>query len=164
MKRASAGAASIYYPGDMNQQATRIRARQHGRWWYHVQILIAALLVVVMSLLLNVVDHDRIAFAGFAQFPLPHTCASRVLWDAPCPACGLTRSFVLLFHGDIVGSLRMNLVGIWIAALVVFQIPYRLLALKSEQRTLLPVQLGPVLTYATLIALCVAWICRRFAG
>jgi len=148
----------------MDQQAARVRARQSATWWYHFQILIGAVVVVVLSLLLNVVDGERIALIGFEQFPLPHTCASRVLWNVSCPACGLTRSFVLLFHGDLLGSLRMNPVGIWIAALVLFQIPYRFLALRFPRRALLSYHLGLILTYATFIALLVVWIWRRFAG
>ena len=140
-----------------------------GEWadprrWFHIQILVAATLVVILSLGLNVVDRERIAFVGLENHPLPHSCVSRMLWNAPCPACGLTRSFVLLFHGDLAGSLRMHPVGFWIAALVVFQIPYRLLVLRSPERFLPSAHLGAVLTYGTLIALFVAWIWRRFAG
>ena len=135
-----------------------------GRRRYHMQILIAATLVVMLSLMLVVVDHQQIAFMGLERFPLPHSCVSRILWNVPCPACGLTRSFILLFHGDLAGSLRMHPLGFWIAALVVFQIPYRLLALRSPDRSLLSGRTGVVLTYGTVIALFVAWICRQFTA
>lgn len=160
--RTSSAAESIVDADEVDQQATRNRVRQQACWQYHVQILMAAVVVVVLSLLLKVVDRERIAFMGLEQFPLPHTCASRILWDAPCPACGLTRSFVLLFHGDLTGSLRMHPLGFWIAALVVFQIPYRVLALRSPERSLLSGRVGTVVIYGTAIALFVTWFGRQF--
>lgn len=35
---------------------------------------------------------------------LPTLCLSRICFQLECPLCGLTRSFVSLMHGDLVGS------------------------------------------------------------
>ena len=37
-----------------------------------------------------------------------YACPSEILFGLPCPACGLTRAFLLLLKGDMAGSLRMN--------------------------------------------------------
>jgi hypothetical protein len=36
----------------------------------------------------------------------------------PCPSCGVTRSIVLLLHGDVVGSILMNPLGLIVAAIM----------------------------------------------
>ncbi|MDO9458217.1 DUF2752 domain-containing protein [Nocardioides sp.] len=42
----------------------------------------------------------------------PVLCPFRRITGLPCPACGLTRSWVDLAHGDVAGSWAMNPFGI----------------------------------------------------
>ncbi len=42
-------------------------------------------------------------------------CEFVVLFNKPCPSCGLTTSFSLLMHGSIMASLRANWVGTFMA-------------------------------------------------
>ena len=53
----------------------------------------------------------------------------------PCPSCGMTTSFALLMHGDLVNSLQANYAGTAIALLCLVAIPW-LLACASRQRIL----------------------------
>lgn len=61
----------------------------------------------------------------------------------PCPACGMTTSFALLMHGDLVASLRANWVGTILAVLGLLFIPWslasiywrRTLFIRSVERT-----------------------------
>ena len=50
-------------------------------------------------------------------------CNMVVMTGKPCPACGMTTSFSLLIHGDILASLRANWVGTilalsWLALMI----------------------------------------------
>jgi hypothetical protein len=50
----------------------------------------------------------------------PVICPFRRLTALPCPACGLTRSWVDLAHGDVAGSVQQNPFGpVLVAGLVV---------------------------------------------
>ncbi|MFT3900695.1 MAG: DUF2752 domain-containing protein [Gordonia sp. (in: high G+C Gram-positive bacteria)] len=41
----------------------------------------------------------------------PGTCIFRHVTGLPCPGCGLTRSFVMLAHGDVSAAFGFNLFG-----------------------------------------------------
>lgn len=41
----------------------------------------------------------------------PTTCLFRILTGLPCPACGMTRSWVHLAHGDVATAFEYNLFG-----------------------------------------------------
>jgi len=52
--------------------------------------------------------------ATAAWFPfgrLPPLCAFLLLTDLPCLTCGMTRSWVALVHGDVLGALLWNPAG-----------------------------------------------------
>jgi hypothetical protein len=51
-------------------------------------------------------------------------CNMVVLTGKPCPACGMTTSFALLMHGDVVNSMRANWVGTLFCASIVVLIPW----------------------------------------
>ncbi len=102
---------------------------------HHRFILGLAIFAVVMSFVLEVVPEGRVAVHGFEQWPLPHSCYARMLFDRGCPGCGLTRGFIHLAHGRLSESLAVNRVGWTIALATLLQIPYRIIALRSETGT-----------------------------
>ena len=67
---------------------------------------------------------------------LPGTCSFRRFTGFPCPGCGLTRSFISIAHGQLVDAWRFNPAGIVFFAVVVFQIPYRVLQISRIRRGL----------------------------
>lgn len=57
------------------------------------------------------------------QLGLPQ-CSFVTMTGKPCPSCGMTTSFALLAHGDIVNSLKANWVGTFLAAYWFSLIPW----------------------------------------
>lgn len=53
-------------------------------------------------------------------------CEFYVAFGKPCPACGMTTSFALLMHGDVVNSLRANFVGTLLALFCLALVPWSL--------------------------------------
>ena len=112
---------------DRTHLACRLRAR-------HREMLWLSLVAVVGALLLRTGADGHVAPLGITQLTLPETCGSRQWFGVECPGCGLTRSFIALAQGDLIGSVAYNRVG-WIVALAVLvQFPYRWWALR-ELRT-----------------------------
>ncbi len=52
---------------------------------------------------------------------IPHVklCMFQRITGRPCPGCGMTRSILDLWQGDVAGSLRMHPLGVVLAALLV---------------------------------------------
>ncbi len=94
--------------------------------------------IVILAFALVEVSDGRVAVRGFTGYPLPHGCMSRNLFGLNCPGCGLTRSIIHLAEGDWRASWRNHRLGGIMAAVIVFQIPYRLLALRRPDRPVIP--------------------------
>lgn len=87
--------------------------------------------VVVLSLMLQVREDQRVEFRFWPQFPMPETCSSRTWFGIDCPGCGLTRSFIYMASGDWNAAFAVNRTG-WLLALTVLgQFPYRWHVLKQ---------------------------------
>lgn len=54
-----------------------------------------------------------------AHTDTPTACLFKMITHVPCPACGTTRSLMLLSHGEIVQSLLTNPFGMLLAFLLV---------------------------------------------
>ena len=57
-----------------------------------------------------------VLFHAFLPWHLP--CIFKLLTGVPCPGCGTVRSLQLLVHGDVVGSLLTNPLGLLLTFLV----------------------------------------------
>jgi hypothetical protein len=89
---------------------------------------------------------------------LPHSCITRVWFGRSCPACGLTRSIVLLAHADGPASVRAHRLG-WVFALaIVAQLPYRLLALRRPDRPPIDPRLAQAFGVALIVLLVGNWL------
>lgn len=119
----------------------------------HLLFAALALVVVALALSLNV-RGDRVALVGLPGYPLPHLCMSRSVFGVSCPGCGLTRSFVHLAHGDGQAAWRAHRLGWLVAAVVLFQLPYRAWLLAGGRGRLPPrlVQVFAVAVVALLLA------------
>lgn len=101
----------------------------------HISVIVAAVLVLILATLLVVRSDERVALRWWPSWPAPETCLSRTWLQIDCPACGLTRSFVLLAAGQFAESVQRHRVGWLVVLFVVWQIPYRLLRVRTIMKT-----------------------------
>jgi hypothetical protein len=84
--------------------------------------LMAGLLVVLgIAIWLNPYDLET-----HIQLGLP-PCNFLVISGFPCPSCGMTTSFSLLMHGDLVASWQANGAGMLLALMALLGVPWCLL-------------------------------------
>ncbi len=126
----------------------------------HRQMLAAACGVIALSFVLIVRSDDHAAFALLPNLPIPSTCPSQTIFGVDCPGCGLTRSFIFLAHGDWHAAYLRNRMGWLLAAAVVLQIPYRLVALLGRNRQPLGRRLPEVFGIVLIVALIGNWVLR----
>lgn len=91
---------------------------------FHAVWLAISAATLLLSLSLSVHQGTQVLLP-LVDRPLPELCLSRSWLRLPCPGCGLTRSFIALGHGDLAAAWRYNPAGLYLFALVVFQLPYR---------------------------------------
>lgn len=128
---------------------------RRGHWW----MLAITSGVVALSFLLQVRSDQRVAFRFLPDHPLPELCSSRNIFGVDCPGCGLTRSFIHLARGDWHASVAAHRLGWLIALAVLLQIPYRLFALRRDERWPSDSWLPMLLGYSLFVALAAEWIC-----
>src|SRR5262249_18891563 len=100
--------------------------------WLRAGLVAVALgLVVVFSIAawLNPYNADGTArtMETHRQLGLP-PCTFKAVTGLPCPSCGMTTSFALLMHGDVLHSLWANPVGTLLAVVCLALIPWSLVS------------------------------------
>jgi len=111
-------------------------------------------------------DGSPRSLATHRQLGLP-PCTFIEMTGMPCPSCGMTTSFSLLMHGDVMNSLRANAVGTLLAVFCLLLIPWcvgsavcnRTLFVRSVERTVTWLVLGFLSLMLTrwVIVLGLAW-------
>jgi hypothetical protein len=111
----------------MNQER---QVRPRVRYW--VRGVLLAFAVGLVAMFVTAVRINPYDDAGRPLTMGAHTrigmppCEFYVMFDKPCPSCGLTTSFSLLMHGDVWGSLKANSVGTLMAIFCMALIPWSL--------------------------------------
>jgi hypothetical protein len=136
----------------------------YGSIRHHREILAIACAVVLLAFALVEVSDGRVAVRGFTRYPLPETCLPRSLFRLKCPGCGLTRSMIHLAEGDWRASWRAHRLGGLMAALIVFQIPYRLMALRRPDRPAISTRWLVVFGYVLIGLLMGNWLADVVSG
>jgi hypothetical protein len=103
------------------------RPRKLARYVRVLLVLMAAGFAAVLgvALWLNPYNADGSAktMETHRQLGLPR-CNMVELTGKPCPACGMTTSFALLAHGDVLQSLRANWVGTLLCGSLILLTPW----------------------------------------
>ncbi len=84
--------------------------------------MLAILAVVLMGSMVLSTDERAVSILGYQ---LPMTCMFRAITGVRCPACGLTRGFVFMGHGQLVDAFRIHPLAPFLFALLVQQVIWR---------------------------------------
>ena len=129
-----------------------------ARFKRHRFMLVAACVIVGSAIIFRVPSNDRVELAGAEGLPMPSMCMSKSLFDVDCPGCGLTRSLLCFFQGDLARSLALHRIG-WIMALaVIVQFPYRIAALIRKQDYPLGKRLPDLFGYSLIFLFVANWL------
>lgn len=139
-----------------------VAPRTRGDVAFHGLLLALCLLVLGLAGVLSVRGGEQVLLPG-QRVAIPELCTSKRLWGIDCPGCGMTRSFIALAHGDVRRAWSYNPAGVWLFAIMLFQVPYRLLQLQRLYGGRQELTLGWV-THVALIILAVGllgqWVLR----
>lgn len=130
---------------------------------YHVAILLAAFVVIVSAVALEVRD-ERVVLPIW-HLPLPDSCWYKRLTGHACPGCGLTRSVICLFHGEFFRAWHFNPGGYLVFAILVYQFPYRILQFLRISRSLpafRPTRATSILVGLLAAVLLIQWVVRMW--
>jgi hypothetical protein len=124
----------------------------------HWEILVVASLVVVLAFAMQIRPDGLVALAALPDYPLPPSCPSYTCFGVKCPGCGLTRSLIHLAHGHWEASREVHPVGWVLAAAILLQFPYRILALRRGGRPPLGTVFPQVFGYGLIALLVGNWL------
>ncbi len=95
----------------------------------HWFLLILSVVVIGIALVLAVPGEGRTNEVTVFGATLPELCTSKRFLNRECPGCGMTRCFISLAHFDIARAWQFNPAGIFLFAVLLVQIPYRIVQL-----------------------------------
>ena len=102
-----------------------------GRVTRWTLLLVGALLAGVFAVAIYLDPYDADGkprtMATHTQLGMP-PCNFVILAGRPCPSCGMTTSFALLVHGDLMASLRANWSGTLLAGWLAVMLPWTALS------------------------------------
>jgi hypothetical protein len=132
---------------------------------YHVVLLALCTVTLLLAFPLSIRSQSQVVLP-LLGVPLPELCMLKRTLGMNCPGCGLTRCFIALADGDLVSAWSYNPAGIWLFAIMAFQIPFRSLQLVRIRRRQPEIALthAAQIAFAALGIMLVAQWALRLAG
>lgn len=103
------------------RQTDQYRRRPLG-WPLRWGTLFAGILTLVLLLIARTLEPNPAGIGTHQQLGLP-PCTSIVLFNSPCPACGMTTSWALATRGEFTASARSNVGGLLLALIAMAYVP-----------------------------------------
>lgn len=86
-------------------------------------LLAVSVLLVAGFALARSLDPDRRGYGTHQQLGLPE-CTVQILWNRPCPGCGMTTAFAHLVRGQWQAAARANPAGVLLGVVCAGLIPW----------------------------------------
>jgi Protein of unknown function (DUF2752) len=121
-------------------------------WWVRGVLLflvLALAAVFALAIWIKPYDEEGAVRSTYPELGLP-PCTFKYLTGQPCPSCGMTHSFVMLMHGDLMNSIRSNVVGTLLAVFCMALIPWSLASVYL-QRPLFVLTIERTLTWVIVV-------------
>lgn len=90
--------------------------------WLRALSLLASIGLLATLLTARSLSPAEAGLGTHQQLGLP-PCTSIVLWNSPCPACGMTTSWALLTRGELLHAAKTNIGGTLLAIIALAYIP-----------------------------------------
>lgn len=101
---------------------------------YHRALLALSAVVLAACFVLPGPESGGEIRVPYFDARLPSFCMLKREFGIDCPGCGMTRCFLSASHGQIVAAWDYHPLGVFVFALVVAQVPYRILQLRRIGR------------------------------
>ena len=112
-------------------------------------MVLALAAVFALAVWIRPYDEEGEVRSTYPELGLP-PCTFKYLTGQPCPSCGMTHSFVMLMHGDLMNSIRSNVVGTLLAVFCMTLIPWSLASVYL-QRPLFVLTIERTLTWVIVV-------------
>ncbi len=96
--------------------------REPLSWRLRAIALLASVSLVVLLVTARRLEPDQAGYGTHQQLGLA-PCASLLIWDARCPACGMTTSWAWMVRGRFVEAVQANAGGAMLAIIAMVAVP-----------------------------------------
>lgn len=97
------------------------RSKRLG-WPLRWTCLCSGLLVVALLIVAGCLEPSPSGYGTHQALGLP-PCTSILLFNSPCPACGMTTSWAWLIRGNLAAAAQANIGGLLLALVGLFYVP-----------------------------------------
>lgn len=91
---------------------------------------------------------------------VPHICVVRLLFDVPCPGCGVTHAILAMAHFRLAAAWHSNPAGLGVVAGFCYQLIARPIAMLFPQTGEFVVRASGLLSKFVIASLFAVWIAR----